>query len=190
MTAQNSTQIKVVLGIYATREAAEEGVRVLREAGFPSQEISVVSPDHFDSKEAVQTKSDQTQTGAYLGGGSGAVVGGAVGWMAGMVALAIPGLGPFLVAGPLLGALAGAGVGGILGEVAGALVGMGVTSEDAKKYESRLQKGEVLLSVHSAVESALGEAEAILRRTGAQDVVITHEGHLTESVEHLRRDVA
>jgi hypothetical protein len=190
MTTQNPPLTKVVLGIYATREAAEEGVRALKESGFWSDDISVLSPDHFDSKELAQAKSDQTQIGAYVGGGGGAVVGGAIGWMAGMVALAIPGLGPFLVAGPLLGALAGAGVGGVVGEVGGALVGMGVTSDDAKKYESRLQKGEVLLSVHSGAEQTLGQAEVILRQTGAQDVVITHDGRLTESVENLRRDVA
>ncbi len=182
---------KAVLGIYATRAGAEEGFRVLQASGFRSEDISVLYPEHFDSKEVAQAKSDNAQTGAVVGGGSGMLVGGTMGWLAGLVVLAIPGAGPFLVAGPLLGALAGAGVGGVVGEVAGALVGMGFSDVEAKQYESRIKKGEILLSVHSADKPSLAKAEAILRQTCAQDVVRTHQGHLLEPGEvGNRRDVA
>ena len=192
VVGQNPAQArKAVLGIYATRAGAEEGFRVLQASGFTSEDISVLYPEHFDSKEVAQAKSDKAQTGAIVGGGSGMLVGGTMGWLAGLVVLAIPGAGPFLVAGPLLGALAGAGVGGVVGEVAGALVGMGFSDVEAKEYESRIKKGEILLSVHSTDEDVLAKADAILRQSGAQDVVITHQGRLVESGEvGKHRDVA
>jgi hypothetical protein len=181
---------KALLGIYATRAGAEEGFRVLRTSGFGSEEISVLYPENFDSKEVAQAKSDRAQAGAIVGGGSGMVAGGTMGLLAGLVALAIPGAGPFLVAGPLLGALAGAGVGGVVGEVAGALVGMGLSDAGAKQYESRIRKGAILLSIHSADELSLARADAILRQTGAEDVVMAHEGRIAQSAETNRRHVA
>jgi len=181
---------KAALGIYGARAGAEEGFRLLLSAGFRSEDVSVLYPENFDSKEVAQTKSDHAQAGAIVGGGSGIVVGGSLGLVAGLVALAIPGVGPFLAAGPLLGALAGAGVGGVAGEVAGAFVGMGISDTDAKNYEGRMKRGEILLSVHSSDAHLLTEAEGILRQTGAQDVVITHGGALTESDIATRRDVA
>jgi len=171
---------KVALGIYPTRANVEHGIVALRKAGFPSAEISVLYPDNLDSPEVAQAKSDHTQVGAAIGGGSGIVVGGTLGWLAGMVALTIPGTGPFLVAGPLLGALAGAGVGGVVGEITGSLVGMGVSKAEAKQYEGRVKKGEILVSVHSEVQESLEQAREILRQTGAQDVVIAQEGRLAE----------
>jgi hypothetical protein len=86
--------------------------------------------------------------GATTGAGSGAVIGGTLGWLVGIWALAIPGLGPFIAAGPIMAALAGMGVDGAVGGLAGALVGMGIPEYEAKRYEGRLQKGGILMSVH------------------------------------------
>lgn len=105
-------------------------------------------------------------------------VGGALGLLAGLVALAIPGLGPFMVAGPILGALAGAGVGGVVGQVTGALVGMGISGVDAQDYEGRIKKGQVLVAVHAEAQSGILQAEQILRLHGAENVIVTPQGQV------------
>src|SRR6187401_1311577 len=113
-----------VLGIYNSREAVERAVDALREAGFRSTDISVLFPQNEGSKDFAHEKGTKAPEGAAAGAGTGAIVGGALGWLAGIGALAIPGLGPFIAAGPIMTALAGVGVGGTVGGLAGALVGM------------------------------------------------------------------
>src|ERR1700745_3966996 len=116
---------------------------------------------------------DRTHLG--LGKGTGALLGGGLGWLAGIGALAIPGLGPFIAAGPIMAALAGAGVGGAVGGLTGALVGMGIPEYEAKRYEGRVKDGGILLSVHSDDSQWTKRAKEILERTGAEDVSSTGE---------------
>ncbi len=170
----------VVVGIYPTRAIAEQSVAALRTAGVRAADISLLYPENLDSKEVAQEKSNHTQAGAAIGGGSGVVVGGALGWLAGIVVLAIPGVGPFMAAGPILAALTGAGVGGVIGEIAGALVGMGFSEAEAKRYEGRVKHGEILLSVHAETSGSVERTKEVLRQTGAQDIIVTLEGRLTE----------
>src|SRR3954470_14130408 len=121
----------------------------LRAAGFSNDDISVLLPDKAGTRDFALEKGTKAPEGALTGAGTGGVVGGALGWLAGIGLLAIPGLGPFIAAGPIMAALAGVGVGGALGGVTGALVGMGIPEYEAKRYEGRITKGGILLSVHS-----------------------------------------
>jgi hypothetical protein len=102
-------------------------------------------------------------------------VGGALGWLAGIGALAIPGLGPFIAAGPIMAALAGAGVGGTVGGIGGALIGLGIPEYEAKRYEGRVKQGGILLSVHADSSDWTKRAKDILEQTGAQDIASTGE---------------
>src|SRR5206468_11149681 len=127
------------------------------------------------TKDFAHEKHTKAPEGATTGAGTGVVVGGALGWLAGIGALAIPGIGPFIAAGPIMAALAGAGVGGTVGGVVGALVGMGSPEYEAKRYEGRVKKGGILLSVHCDSSDWTKKAKKILERTGAEDVSSTGE---------------
>jgi hypothetical protein len=164
-----------VFGIYPSYEAVERAVDALKGAGFRNTDISVLFPENVGTKDFAHAKGTKAPEGATTGAASGAVVGGALGWLAGIGALAIPGLGPFIAAGPIMAALAGVGVGGAVGGVAGALVGMGIPEYEAKRYEGRLKKGGILLSVHSDNSDWTKRAKEILERTGAEDIASTGE---------------
>ena len=138
-----------VFGIYPMYAAVEGAVDALRAAGFRNTDISVLFPENAGTKDFAHEKGTKAPEGATAGAGTGAVVGGALGWLAGIGALAIPGVGPFIAAGPLMAALAGAGVGGAVGGIAGTLIGMGIPEYEAKRYEGRVKSGGILLSVHS-----------------------------------------
>jgi hypothetical protein len=187
----------VVMGIYSTRRSMERGIAALRTAGFSGADVSALfpadlDPADLDSPVVAQANSDRVQAGAVAGGTSGVALGGALGCLAGMIALAIPGAGPWMVAGPVLGALTGAGVGGVVGEVSGALIGMGASKAESKRYWSRLQRGEVLLSVHTRkVAESIDRAKHILAQTGAEDIIVTEEGRMVEPAEiRSDRDIA
>ena len=107
------------------------------------------------------------------------MIGGALGWLAGIGALAIPGVGPFIAAGPIMAALAGVGVGGAVGGMTGALIGMGIPEFEAKRYEGRIKEGGILLSVHCDDSDWTKKAKEILEHSGAQDVTSTGEARLT-----------
>jgi hypothetical protein len=174
-----STSGSTAMGIYGSREAMESGILALKNAGFGDEDISVLYPGDLASPDAAQETSSGIQLGAVVGGTSGVAAGATLGLLAGLVAMAIPGVGPFLAAGPILGALAGAGVGGVVGEVAGALVAMGASKESAERYQDRLSRGGMLVSVqvHPAGRangaSTLQKAIQTLRDTGAEDVTET-----------------
>ena len=138
-----------VFGIYPTPDSADAAVDTLRTKGFRSTDISVLFPQNFGSKEFGHEKGTKSAEGAVAGGGTGAVIGGALGWLAGIGMLAIPGVGPFIAAGPIVAALAGMGAGGAIGGVTGALIGLGIPEYQAKRYEGRMRKGGILLSVHA-----------------------------------------
>src|SRR3954469_2857454 len=137
-----------VFGIYPTYGAVDGAVESLRASGFRNTDISVMFPENVGSKDFAHEKGTKAPEGAATGAGAGAVIGGALGWLTGIGALAIPGLGPFIAAGPIMAALAGLGVGGAVGGLTGALVGMGIPEYEAKRFAGRIAKGAILLSVH------------------------------------------
>lgn len=164
-----------VFGIYPGYASVENGVDALRAEGFRNTDISVLLPENIGSKDFAHAKGTKAPEGATAGAGTGALVGGALGWLAGVGALAIPGVGPFIAAGPVMAALAGAGVGGAVGGIAGTLIGMGIPEYEAKRYEGRVKNGGILLSVHCDSSNWTKKAKQILERTGAQDVSSTGE---------------
>src|SRR5258708_391312 len=130
-----------VFGIYPDRMSVENAVDALKVEGFRNTDISVLLPDNVGSKDFAHQKNTKAPEGAATGAGSGAVVGGALGWLAGIGALSIPGLGPFIAAGPIMGMLAGVGAGGAVGGLAGGLIGLGIPEYEAKRYEGRIKEG-------------------------------------------------
>ncbi len=169
------TKKTAVFGIFNSRLQVDEAVNKLRTAGFKNTDISVLLPESLGDKDLAHKKDTKAPEGATTGGGSGAVIGGALGWLVGIGALAIPGVGPFIAAGPILAALAGAGIGGAVGGVVGALVGLGIPEYEAKLYEGRLRKGGILVSIHCEDSSAVARAKDLLKETGAEDVAATGE---------------
>jgi hypothetical protein len=158
-----------VFGIYHDQASLEQGVELLKQAGFRSTDISVLMPENVGNKDFAHVKETKAPEGAVAGAGSGAIVGGALGWLAGIGALAIPGLGPFIAAGPIVAMLSGAGAVGILGGLTGALVGAGIPEYVAKRYEGRVRKGGILLSVHCDDHDWVNRARRLLTETGAED---------------------
>lgn len=166
---------KSVWGIYPSRLAVETAIDRLREAGFLSSDVSVLLPQNLGPKELTTEKSTKAPEGATAGASSGVVIGGALGWLAGIGALAIPGIGPFIAAGPLVAMLAGLGVGGIVGGVTGALIGAGIPEYEAKRYEGRLSKGGILVSVHCDNPEAVTQAKSLMERTGGEEISASGE---------------
>ena len=136
--------------------------------GFRSEDISVLLPENVGTKDFAPEKNTKAPEGTTTGAGTGAVVGGTLGLLAGIGALAIPGLGPFIAAGPIMGALAGAGTGGVVGGIIGALVGMGIPEYEAKRYEGMIKEGRILLSVHCDNSDWVKRAKDVLERIGAR----------------------
>src|SRR5579863_10051674 len=159
-----------VFGIYKSRAQAESAVDRLMAAGFTNNDISVLLPDTTSSREFAHEKNTKAPEGTATGVATGGVVGGTLGLLAGIGALAIPGVGPLIAAGPIMGALAGLGVGGAVGGLVGALVGMGIPEYEAKRYEGRVKDGGVLLSVHCDTSDEIKRAKDLLKDTGAEDI--------------------
>jgi hypothetical protein len=161
---------KAVFGIYRAQAGVETAVSMLRDESFSSSDVAVLLPESVSSRDLGTVKATKAPEGATAGAGSGAVIGGVLGWLVGIGSLAIPGLGPFIAAGPIMAALAGVGVGGAMGGLAGALVGMGIPEYEAKRYEGRIAKGAILLSVHCDTSEEIDRAKKVLERTGAEDI--------------------
>ena len=157
-------------GIFANRSNAEAAVDQLTLAGFSNQEISALLSEKVESEEFATENQTKAAEGATAGAGVGGIVGGALGLLAGIGALAIPGLGPIIVAGPLMASLAGLGVGGAVGGLVGALVGMGIPEFEAKCYDSRVKDGAILLAVHCANSEEVFRAREVLESGGAEDI--------------------
>jgi hypothetical protein len=165
-----------VFGIYSTRVAVENATDSLIRAGFPAADISVLLPESLGGPRDMGTeKATKAPECAAAGVTTGAAIGGTLGVLAGIGLLAIPGLGPFIAAGPIMAGLAGLGVGGAVGGVTGALIGMGIPEFEAKRYEGRLQKGGILLSVHCDTSDEINRAKEVLKATGAEDIASTGE---------------
>ncbi len=179
---------KAVFGIAKSESQAIMIADQLRAAGFSNNDVSVLFPDKQGTKDFAHEQHTKAPEGAASGAGTGAILGGALGWMVGIGALAIPGVGPFIAAGPIMAGLAGLGVGGAVGGVTGALIGMGIPEFEAKRYEGRLQKGEILLSVHCDTGEEIKRAKAVLKSAGGEDVSSTGESSV--DIKKTDRDLA
>jgi hypothetical protein len=159
-----------VFGICRSLSQLEQTVDELKAAGFRNDDVSVLFPDKESTRDFAHEKNTKAPEGAAAGAGTGLVIGGTLGWLVGIGALAIPGLGPFIAAGPIMAALAGAGVGGTVGGITGALIGMGIPEYEAKRYEGMVKSGGILLSVHSDGSEWTKKAKEILQRCQVSDV--------------------
>src|ERR671919_632989 len=156
-------------GIYPNETALENGISALQQAGYRNEDISVLFPENEGTKDFAHRKGTKAPEGAASGAGTGAVAGGTLGWLAGIGAIAIPGVGPLIAAGPIMGALSGAAVGATVGGVTGALVGMGIPEFEAKRYEGKVKDGNILMSVHTDDSNERSRAKEIFERVGAED---------------------
>ncbi len=159
-----------VFGIYSTREGVEEGVNALQRSGFRDTDISVLMADNQGTKDFATEKHTKAPEGAAAGATAGGAIGGVLGGLIGAGVLLIPGFGPLLAAGPIIGALTGVGAGGVVGGIIGALSGLGVPEYEAKRYEGRIKMGGILLSVHCDSSDWTKRAKEILQQTGAEDI--------------------
>jgi hypothetical protein len=157
-------------GIYRSRTDAENAVDRMLSEGFRNEDISVLLQDNAGTKDFAHEKSTKAPEGTTTGAVTGGAIGGTLGLLAGIGALAIPGLGPFIAAGPIMATLAGIGSGGLVGGVIGALVGMGIPEFEAKRYEGRIKEGGILVSVHCDNSEWVSRAKKLLKETGAEDV--------------------
>lgn len=170
-----SSKNTAVFGIYTSAMHAEAAVDRLVQAGYSNNDISVLLPDQATTKDFAHEKDTKAPEGTTVGVTAGGAIGGALGLLAGIGALAIPGVGPLIAAGPIMGALAGLGVGGAVGGLIGALVGMGIPEYEAKRYEGRIKSGGVLLSVHCDTGEEISRAKDVLKATGAEDIASSGE---------------
>ena len=164
-----------VFGLFPSVARAESAVDDLVGSGFSNADVSVLMADTKGSKDFAHEKQTKAPEGTATGVAAGGTIGGTLGLLAGIGALAIPGVGPFIAAGPIMGALAGLGVGGAVGGLVGALVGMGIPEYEAKRYEGRVREGGILLSVHCDNSDWAKRAKEILKNTGAEDISSTSE---------------
>ncbi len=164
-----------VFGIFPSRGRAEEAVDRLVASGFRKEDISALLQDNPGTKDFAHEKHTKAPEGATTGVLAGGVIGGTIGLLIGAGMLAIPGVGPLIAAGPVIGALTGVGSGGVVGGVVGALVGMGIPEYEAKRYEGRIKEGGVLLSVHCDNADWVSKAKDLLHQTGAEDVASASE---------------
>ena len=175
---------KAIIGIVQTQYQAEKIVSQLQQNGFLANDISVIFPDRQGTTDFAVEHSTKAPEGAIAGVGTGGVLGGALGLLAGLGALAIPGLGPFIAAGPLMATLSGMAVGAGVGGVAGALVGMGIPEIEAKLYEGKLRQGNVLVAVHTDDARQQKRARAVFDLADAQDVSTMTESTDTDRSLH------
>jgi len=176
---------KSIFCIAAREEQANRIIDSLKAAGFSNNDISVLFPDKGTTRNFAHEKNTKAPEGAVTGAGTGLAVGATLGWLAGIGMLAIPGIGPFIAAGPIMAALSGAAVGGTVGGLTGALIGMGIPEFEAKRYEGRVKNGNILISVHSDNGDETGRAKKIFEEAGAEDISCAGEigtGHEKEEV--------
>lgn len=166
---------KSVFCITTSREQADRIVDHLKTSNFSNNDISVLFPDKGTSRDFAHEKNTKAPEGAVAGAGTGGVVGGALGWIVGIGALAIPGVGPFIAAGPILAALSGAAIGAAAGGIAGGLIGLGIPELEAKRYEGKVKAGNILLSVHAENSDEITLAKDIFTKGGAQDICTSGE---------------
>jgi hypothetical protein len=180
---------KAVFCIVNSEEQATRIVQDLQQAGFSSNDVSALFPDKRGSRDFAHEQGTKAPEGATAGVGAGALLGGALGWLAGIGALAIPGVGPLIAAGPILATLSGAAVGAATGGIAGALIGYGMPELEAKRYEGKVHGGNILLSVHADDGKQVDRVKEIFERHRAEDISYTGESKPPrESVDRSERD--
>jgi hypothetical protein len=172
---------KAVFGLVTNEEQANRVVDRLLDQGFSHADISVLYPDRSRTNaqgEVVEgskstltvekhTKAPERATAGAITGG---ILGGALGLLVGMGGLSLPGLGAFIAAGPIMATLGGSAVGGTLGLLIGAIVGAGIPEYEARKYETGLKAGKILISVHAETQDGIKRASDIMKREGAKHV--------------------
>src|SRR5215211_5916568 len=161
---------KSVFGIATTQGEAEQIVRQLQAQGFATSDISVLMPDTGGTRDVGHVKATKAPEGASTGATAGGATGGVLGLLAGIGALAIPGVGPFIAAGPIMAALSGAAVGATTGGIVGGLVGMGIPEIEAKRYEGKLKEGNYLIAVHAEDGDQVDRAKEIFKAANADDI--------------------
>jgi len=166
---------KSVFCITTTELQATTITNQLKAAGFSYNDISVLFPDKSGTRDFAHEQNTKAPEGAAAGAGTGGVIGGALGWLVGIGALAIPGLGPFIAAGPIVAALSGVAAGAALGGLTGALIGMGIPEYEAKRYEGKVKAGNILISVHARDSAERDRAKAIFENAGAEDISYAEE---------------
>jgi hypothetical protein len=164
-----------VFAIFRDRSHAEGGVESLLRAGFREADISVLLADNVGTKDFAHEKHTKAPEGAATGASAGVLIGGTLGLLAGIGAIGIPGLGPFIAAGPIMAALAGAGSVGVAGGLLGAVIGLGIPEFEAKRYEGLIKEGRTLLSVHCDDGDWVSRAKDALKGVGGQDISSTSE---------------
>lgn len=178
-----------VFGLFENKANVENAVDKLKAHGFRNSDVSVLMPTAQSSKDFAHEKATKAPEGTATGAAGGAVLGGALGWLAGIGALAIPGVGPFVAAGPIMAAIAGAGAGGAIGGIGGALIGMGIPEYEAKRYESFIREGGILLSVHVDDREWNKKASEILKECGAKDISTVGEEKADSDKDDDRDDI-
>ena len=187
--------MRAIFGMAADDAQARRIVDKLLAAGFTNQDISIVYPDRDKRAQTDVTgrgyedvtsdrspkrdlaieRHSKAPEGGVTGALTGGILGGSLGLLAGIGALAIPGLGPFIAAGPIMALLSGTAVGGSVGLLLGALIGYGIPEYEAKKYETGLKEGRILISVHAESDEEIKRAHEILKKEGATDISTTRE---------------
>jgi hypothetical protein len=166
---------KAVFCIAKSQMQAQEIVEAARNAGFSSNDVSALCADQQGTRDLAHEQHTKAPEGATTGAVTGGVLGGIGGWLVGIGALAIPGLGPFVAAGPIMAALSGAAAGATAGGLTGLLVGYGMPEYEAKRYEGKLKDGNILLSIHTDDGDEVNRAKEIFKRAGAEDISYTGE---------------
>lgn len=164
-----------VMGIFGNSVEVGFAVSKLKEAHFRNEDISVLLADSAGTRDFAHVKETKAPEGATAGVTTGAAIGGALGWLAGIGAIAIPGIGPFIAAGPIMALLAGAGVGGALGGITGSLIGMGIPEYEAKRFEGMIKEGKALLSVHCDSSEWVAKAKNVLEECNGKEIASTGE---------------
>ena len=159
-----------VFCIAKNHNQAEQIVERLQASGFPAAEISVLLPDTGGKHDIGPVKATKAPEGATTGAATGGVTGGVIGLLAGIGALAIPGVGPLIAAGPIMAALSGAAIGGTAGGIVGGLIGLGIPEIEAKRYEEKLKSGNYLIAVHAHDDDQEDRAKKIFEDADAEDI--------------------
>ena len=172
---------RAVFCIAKTESQAESIVAELKRSGFSNNDISALFPDKAGTRDSAHEKNTKAPEAATVGAGAGGLLGGTLGWLAGIGALAIPGVGPLIAAGPIMALLGGAAVGATVGVITGALVGMGIPELEAKRYEGKVRDGNILISVHTDDADERSRAKDIFKRAGAEDISSSGEANAPRS---------
>jgi hypothetical protein len=159
-----------VFCVAPSETVANDIVSRLKSSGCGDNDISVLFPDKSTTRDFAHEKNTKAPEGASIGAGAGGLAGGALGLLAGIGLLAIPGVGPFIAAGPIMAALSGIAVGAAAGGITGALIGMGIPELEAKRYEGKLKDGNILISVHAEDSAHAKRAREIFETAHADDI--------------------